>query len=525
MHDRSEDNKRIDILRTPSRSFFSRGIVQKKLEVLEYYAAHGLPGHLWFLSECLDDKDARIRDKTAEVMIAIFSGIRSHEQLYAALGNLQLSKHSLSRCKVDFPEAVSFQLLAMASFNRNGYVREYAVSLLAQSGRPAAISYLLFRTADWVKPVREKAIAAVHESLVDAWYHHWLQALPMVKWLLTVQRVDLSDLYRTIVHFLLTRPLDAATLRSLSANEKIRKLLFQLQLSAHGLTTHLQQLLLADSNFLIRLEILSYLRSLPDSEQEQLLRKLLRDASARVRMATLLACKPHLDPLWDDIEPLLYDPAASVRDMVRRYAASRGLPVQALYRARLLNNPVTPGLLMGLGETGTAEDSPAIEAHLSSTEMDIPPAALFALYRLDKDLAAHYALIMVGSPSRCIRLRCIAILAKGCDEAMLARLRLLYALGNLQQRKTVLLLFGALSGWDPLADLLLAVGDPLAQMRALAWQQLATWLRRSVRLFTTPAPSVMDRVKQAYVTIEAAKMVSAEQAELWRVLKGCVMDR
>jgi len=55
----------------------------------------------------------------------------------------------------------------LLSMHPDGYVREAAVRILAETPEPAALPFLLVRAADWVAPVRDQARAAVRARLTD----------------------------------------------------------------------------------------------------------------------------------------------------------------------------------------------------------------------------------------------------------------------------------------------------------------------------------------------------------------------
>ncbi|MEO7714826.1 MAG: HEAT repeat domain-containing protein [Capsulimonas sp.] len=84
------------------------------------------------------------------------------------------SKHARANTPYSLPSLPegadrAWLLGAMAS-DGNGFVRHAAVQGLSEIDSGDELPFLLWRTTDWVEPVRELAIAAVHERLRDSRY-------------------------------------------------------------------------------------------------------------------------------------------------------------------------------------------------------------------------------------------------------------------------------------------------------------------------------------------------------------------
>jgi hypothetical protein len=82
--------------------------------------------------------------------------------------------------RLPLPAGTESAVLGLIAAAPSGYVREAAVQRLALLGGGDEVAPLLVRAADWVAPVRSRALDALRARLVPAYAEHWVAALPLV---------------------------------------------------------------------------------------------------------------------------------------------------------------------------------------------------------------------------------------------------------------------------------------------------------------------------------------------------------
>ncbi|MDO6433524.1 hypothetical protein Q4E93_23125 [Flavitalea sp. BT771] len=475
---------------------------------------YGKASDCWRLSKFLHDRDPILRQKAADAIIQLFQRMKSREELTRALRYMDISLGNLDDLR-RFPPETYFQLMVIASFNENGRVRERAVHLLKETHRPGAIRYYLLRAADWVEQVRDAAREALGAFLKPAFRSEFIYLLPEVEWLLAVRRTDLSELFVKIIDLITSERLTRETIQLLSAYEQSRLLLFRHYLKREGLTDPLLSLILQDKSFLIRGEVFRYMQALPGDRQRAILSGLIRDRSAKIRLHALYALKPYRESFRDEIVALLSDTSPSVREWARLYLRQEHFPSAAYYRDKVGVEDPSSGDIMGLAETGSAEDVGVFEKFIRRPASQL--ACLIAISRLNPSLAVGYALDLLTHFSSKTSRKCVEILAKSPDPATLDRVREMYRRGTARDKRLILGLYNRIGGWVIIADIMLALMDP--DLRAMAWGYLHKWRQAAVHRFTVPSSKEVARAQEAYEWVSNAQLaMSYEQEKLWKEL-------
>lgn len=193
----------INILQEKPAWFFQKEDIAAKLQCLEVIQQLGTPGTIYILYPFIKHNNKLLQSKTAETMLQLFSRIRTLNEYNIALRCLPVELNDVKLFLRAFDEETAVLLLAMASLNYNGYVREKAVATLGQLKNKAGLKFILLRLGDWVPAVRKAAIAGVDDFPEPGCLDALLQELPTIDWLLKVQRVDLSDMHHRIHAFIL----------------------------------------------------------------------------------------------------------------------------------------------------------------------------------------------------------------------------------------------------------------------------------------------------------------------------------
>lgn len=519
MKNHQEYNKCIEILRAKPIGLFKKENIEEKLKCLDFFKLNGGPSDLWFLSEVLHETNSVLRQKAADTIIHIFKKLKSQEELSDSLKSVKITISDFEIFAKKFPAEIYFELLAIASFNGNGFVREKAVELLSNSNNPLATRYLLLRTADWVSQVREAAIKSIKTFFHSAYRETFIHELPLVEWLLYVRRVDLSELYAQIIDFITSEPLSAEYIKALIISDKSRLLLFTHQLKRKGLTPDILNLILSNKNFLARALLFKHIPLLPTDEQQKVLLQLLQDRSAKIKLTALYAIKPFLKQFKEEAFLLLSDESASVRELARSLMKEENINFALLYRDNLQKDDKFLGNLMGLSELGSKADIPIFEKYIADVSVKLQLTCLIAINRLDALLAKKYSLSLLMSSSKRIRSKCCEILSKNYDEEILDQVRGLYRSGNPDQKKTILILFNKIGGWKIVADLIYALTDLNEEVNNMGWTFLFKWKIRAVNTFTTPAANDIERAHIAYKRVTNADIqMTYYRQKLWEEL-------
>lgn len=496
----------LQILNGEPRWFFDKEKVAEKIQSLDAIQQIGTPHTIYYIVRFLKSNNSAIRQKCAETILHLFGKLDSWNSYMDCLKHLSINNTDLDLYKLYFDEKTYLQLLGIASLNSDGYVREKAVKELRALRDLNGFKFILLRLADWVLPVRIAAMEALESYLNIALIEDLLKQLPIIDWLLQVNRVDLTATHHRIIKFIINQEFSADFYNKIKhLNDKTR-LRFYIHLLKH--TTpgkdHIS-LMVKDKNFLIRLEVLKIASQFDLEFRKELITAFLQDQSARIRVNALYGTKPYYPYFEDNIHVLLSDRSASVRELCRQLLKSGNLDFAAIYRERIKKGIFLGGSLAGLSETGTSEDLSVFEQYINSGSSEIVICCLTAINRYDPDSARHRALDLFIHPIKRIRNKAIEILSKSCDHTTLQKIRVVYSGSNYEIKETILKLYHAIGGWNVIGDLLIALTDENRKIRDLGWQLLVKWKDSAVKLFATPISAEIERANSIYKNLDEGK--------------------
>jgi hypothetical protein len=413
------------------------------------------------------------------------------------------------------------------SMDRDGHVREAAVRALATERGPAATYALALRTVDWVRPVRERALAALVARLAPD------EAVPAVRTLLRLHGRTRAGGAVDAFRAALTDPAQRRTVRRLAADADPRTRRFGVELA---------------------LELGEYVRgdlvrtALRDSDQvcrqlcAQRLLELDPDQAGRLMWARSAAVRRlAVDALPDDVPAVrlvapLADRSRMVREEARWKLYERGEPPVEVYRRQLRRcGGGTPphlvaGLAAGLGECGDANtgDVPLLarlaarEPHPWETESAGPAwppvvrrAAVRALGRLARpeDLPELLVPLLADETPSVARevldalLPVAALLPPGVARGALER-------PEPAVRRAALRLVRASGPWQRVELDLELAADPRPEVAAEARADLRAWLRKQI--CSRPDPDHLDRI---HGLLDAADLPDVVRRHLTFVLR------
>jgi HEAT repeat protein len=509
------------VLTEKPKWFFQKDNVTEKLQCFETIQKLGPPRYIHFLIQYLGSDNLQIRTKAAETIMSMFGKLKTLNDYSDTLKDLPIGESDLDSYRADFDENTYLQLLGIASLNRNGFVREKAIKELARSKNPDGLKFILLRLADWVGPVRKAATEGILSFLETRYIDSFLKELPTIDWLLKVERVDLRELHSKIIEFILSQDFSEEFYDKIDhLDDKTRLRFYKALLTDRRPSKEQVDKICADTNFLVRLELLRHFSSFPVDSQKELIARFLYDRSARVRSDALYASKLFSHVFDSRITELLSDEAAFVRVLARDLLKGKEINFPVLYRRRIDEQKFVLGSLLGLSETGNSEDLPVFERYIHAENSKLVVACLVAINRFDADKAKQYSFELLVHPVKKVRDKAVEISAKGSGAETLNKIRAIYETGDYNVKKTILRLYNKIGGWTIVADLLLALHDESEGIQNLGWQLLEKWKSKATRLFTTPPATEMERAIEIYRTLDQSKLnVTHGRAKLLEDLK------
>ncbi|MEE1782704.1 HEAT repeat domain-containing protein [Streptomyces sp. SP17BM10] len=271
-------------------------------------------------------------------------------------------------------------VLAVAASHADGRIRERAVRRMLDQPHPGTMPFLVLRTSDWVRQVRDTACAGLAVLL---------HANPLLATPATVRTALLINRRRrgAFAHAqllvpLLTRSTTALAGTLLTAPEApVRR--FALDAVAHRLGLRdLAALAERDPDRQVRARAAeAAARQAVWTDQAELLRRLARSRHAEVRITALTGLMRTGSP--QTVVPYLDDPSALIRALAREAARRTGTDPLAHYRAAVQAAEPQVGAIGGLAETGGRAYVPLLTALLDNPAPQVRAHVLRALRSLD----------------------------------------------------------------------------------------------------------------------------------------------
>ena len=367
----------------------------------------------------------------------------------------------------------SRQELAEAACDGDGHLREAAVARLATSTDSEAVPLMLLRCVDWVRPVRDLARALVLPKLDEPAFRAMLPLIGVLR------RRQVDDWMTTLFRQALTpRLLDAALA---VADRETRRWVHG---EAIGLLSRerLLDISLRDQDFVVRALCGTVLLDRGECVEE-----LLAAGAPQVRVRALTKV--------GHAEAYLADRTSAVRSMAQALVLKAGGDPAAHYRAL----PVSPGMLAGLGETGTSEDAQRLEQCLTDDRPRIRALAVRGLRRVAPESAAVRPLLTDPSPA--VARQVVAFL-RGRPVDVPALQGLLFAERPLHTRRAAAAVLRGRDGWTRLYTDLLLLADPEQADGAL--QDIHAWLGDATGLYTKPPEGWRADMEAAFGYLEPA---------------------
>ncbi|MFD8378513.1 hypothetical protein ACFV2X_08220 [Streptomyces sp. NPDC059679] len=268
--------------------------------------------------------------------------------------------------------------LAFACSHSDGRVRERAVRRIVDRPGPELMPFLVLRTGDWVRQVRERARAGLTDLLSRDPARLVPAAAPTA--LLADRRRRGDFARRQVLAALLSAP-GAALLAGLLTSPLPDQRRFALEVAGATGRLPLRALVsLAEGDTDVRIRTRAAeaaAREAVWTDRADLLRRLAAARHREVRATALTGLIRTGHP--DEATAALDDPAGLVRAVARDAARRTGADPLAHYRAAVSAPQPPAGAVDGLAETGSAADAPLLLPLLDHPQAPIRAHALHAL--------------------------------------------------------------------------------------------------------------------------------------------------
>ncbi|HEU0013322.1 MAG TPA: HEAT repeat domain-containing protein [Longimicrobium sp.] len=407
-----------------------------------------------------------------------------------------------------FAPPLAVWVLGLLASHPNGYVREPAVQALAETGEPAALSFLLLRAADWVGPVRLRAEDGVRARLDEAHIGSFVATLPLVARLRESERAGASSLRGAIDELLTAAPAAPVLLDALgSSDAATRREAFRLlRAGGHVDARELAARGLRAGDVVVEAEAARLAIALDDDTFRGLLSEILSKGPARTRAEALVSAHRRWGAgaeewlLWK-----LFDGSRNVRAVAQR-ALDGPQPGRAVAEYRRATQWTDLAVaLTALGEMRVRKQADWVASFLSHPQARVRAAAAIATARLRGDASPPALLPLVGDAHPRVSgaaTRALLPRARLVDTAVLERM---YAADvHPHVRHNALRLLGRAGPWSGLRWLLVGAGDRDRRIAEMAMRELRAWRQRANRTVATPAADEMRGLHDALAAHGAA---------------------
>lgn len=487
----------IEVLRQPKKNRFflkkEEYNFDEKINALTKIANEGSPTDIYSLIDFLKERDEKIRHAICETIIRLFQKIDSKKGYYNALKYCKISQSDIKFYKNNFSKEQYVELLVISSLNENGYVREKAVSKLANIESPRAIQFLIYRLADWVPQIRQVAISGIENYKSTIYIDDLIENLPIFAWLQEVERTNLRGIYQDIIEYIATTNRDLVVKNFKKYPDRLRLLL------AKHISTfpadHLNELnlFLTDRHFLIRSQALVHFNRLEERE----VRRLLNDKSAKVRLQTLY-CLKEQEGFELIVENFLADDSAMIRHFARFALRESDINFADVYNENLNKQHQIIGSMAGLAELEADQYKDSVKRYLTDNKLKIRRNAFLALGKLDKEAAYEFGLTNLDSTFEGIRNLSIDYLSGIPRQEVLVKAREVYQTGNYELKKSILKLFNRIGGLVVIPDIMYGTIDENENIRQIAFDYLRIWRDNTARMSSMVKENEIEKALRTF---------------------------
>ncbi|MEQ1762178.1 MAG: HEAT repeat domain-containing protein [Pyrinomonadaceae bacterium] len=469
--------------------FFNRHSPLERLHALTKIATHGDWRLIDRLIPFLNDRDREVQIGAADAISHLLKTV-SAKNLYESLKYCSISTSDIDLLRNRFSADRYFDLLLIASFNHNGYVRQKAVVELGRSRNGKAIRPLIYRLGDWVPNVRSAALRAINEYKHPDYLDFFIANIADLDRLRRVERVDLGPIFDSFVNYLIVDNREHLRAGFRSYSEKTRQTLAKYVSRSSHITKVDLSLLLKDRNPFVRTLALDRFEKLSETD----IRNLLEDKSSGVRLKTLrnLTSGPDFLTL---VKPFLTDGSTAIRQFTRFHLRDEVSRFADLYADNLSKGRQVISSLLGLAEVDGKEFTLLVERYLDDPNIKIKRSALKALTELNPERAKEIAISYLGNDDHGLRRISTRLFERRPSPDVVLRCRAILRLGSSELKAEMLNLFSRIGGWTGIREIVLATVDDDEEIRELAVRLLRRWVSKASTLFVRPTSEELQELR------------------------------
>lgn len=485
--------KELEILRKNRSWLFGKENFEEKIEALNNIDKLGLPRAISHLIPFLKNENIEIRNLTLLVILNLFGKISTKKGFYETLKYADIKENDFILYKNNFSEKHLVIILAIASLNSNGFIREKALKEMIQLQNPFAIQFIIYRLADWVKSVREVAAKGIKEFEKAVFINDLIENIEVFEWLKSVQRVNLNSLYGEIINFIIKQNKNFVTDHFKNFTDNTRIILAKELSKSNELEQKIIQILISDRHFIVRNITLENFEIL---SQEQI-NLLLKDKSSKIRFQTLYKLRNQPD-FKKVISGYIADRSAIIRDFARFSLKSENLDLSDIYKSNLEKGQHIVGSIGGLAELESREYVYLIEKYLKSSSLKLQKFSFAALTKLDERKAYEFAFDHLDTKNIGLRNLIVSFLSKRSNSSVLEKARKIFEKGDVRLKISMLQLFAKIGKFAAVGDLMIGTMNENEIIRNLSVQLLNQWKQKANSYFISPKAEELEHANQIF---------------------------
>lgn len=475
------------ILITPIR-LFGNPKLNDKIDALHWLRGKAEIGDLEYVYPLVFEKKMQLGVAAAEVVCDVMATITGKQwgSIYDRMKYLKIDKDSLAFL-LKYPENLSVHLLGIATLSSNGYIREKALRILSGITSSDAVPYVLLRVYDWVEPIRMIACHVLRETLTATNIDVFITNFYLIDKMKNILRVDLNIVRGEVFSFLK----DESVIEKIKANLRhpnIKTRLFCYSLLEDRLSADkdIVDSAVMDKSFEVRLWLVGAINKLNVNQQHEVIKVLLCDRSARVKVAVLRNKQETVCHEFQKyILELACDEQTSPREAARYIAKSSQLidDFADFYRERIRNRP-SGGAILGLGETGGLNEYNIISEFVLSDDPRIRCAAMIAMWRLSNDASVEYILSCLEDNIPRVRKIAKRLLRNAKMYIVLSKMKEKLAHHDDGMKIYAIEVIYRYGGWQALENILWMISKEDGLVFAHATNMLERWIGKAARFYT-----------------------------------------
>lgn len=476
-----------------NKSIFSsnRDFVSDKINALQNIWEIGNPSLIPNLFPYLKSDSKEIREFTFFIIDDFFNKLDKKNHLYETLRYCEVKIADFKFFKNNFSVKDYFTLIQIASQNRNGYIREFAVEELSNSENSDAIKFIIFRLSDWVEIIRNKAVQALVNFKKIEYLNCLVENLYLFEWIIKTKRANLTIVYENIFQFILEEEnylLD--NIKNFS--EKNRIILARKVYNSKNENDRFFKEFLNDKNYLVRIFALKKFDILNKIEIENL----LKDKSSKIRLQTLFEIDKRKNLTSEIALNFVADESAAIRDLARKNL--RNVDFAEIYADNIKNNKNLKGSIFGLSEVQGKKYVNYIFPFLTCEKTYLVKIAFLSIEKLEPQIAFDFAYENFENKNIFLRNFFVKYFVKHYTEDVLEKARYIYKTGDYEARKSMLRLFSSIGKYITISDLMIGLIDENPALRDLSVNYIENWKLKTNSYFIEPDPALLKKSKEIH---------------------------